>query len=274
MCREVGQLRGGAAGGGGRGGVGGAAQRRGPPGERGGARPVGPAGRGLPLALSEDVRGGAEAGEPAAERDLRHLRRRRLRHRPLPRHRRDDRRHPGRPRPRHRRLLGDRPVRRAGRRRRLRAALHHRRHGPGGRAAAGLVGRRVVLAQARAPRQRPVPPDRAPRLPAAVVPARVHAPPLRRRARARPGGHPAPVVRPRHLARRLRGPLRARRLRRGHRQAWTNRAGVSWSLEVRDGALFSGPDCRYGALPIDVELSAGGEVAALWFGGGRYGRAG
>jgi hypothetical protein len=55
---------------------------------------------------------------------------------------------------------------------------------------------------------------------------------------------------------------------------WTNRAGVSWSLEVRDGALVSGADCPYGALPIDVELSAGGEVAALWFGGGRYGRAG
>ncbi len=54
---------------------------------------------------------------------------------------------------------------------------------------------------------------------------------------------------------------------------WTNQAGVSWSLVVRQGALYSGPDCPYGELIVEVELGDGGRVAALWFGGERYGRA-
>lgn len=52
---------------------------------------------------------------------------------------------------------------------------------------------------------------------------------------------------------------------------WANQAGVSWSLVVDGGALYSGPDCPYGALRIDVELD-GDEVSALWFGGEAYGR--
>jgi hypothetical protein len=59
----------------------------------------------------------------------------------------------------------------------------------------------------------------------------------------------------------------------GPREArWTNQAGVSWSLSVREGALFSGEDCPYGEVRLDVELDGGGQVAALWFGGERYGR--
>ena len=53
---------------------------------------------------------------------------------------------------------------------------------------------------------------------------------------------------------------------------WTNRAGVSWSLVVRGGALYTGPDCVYGEVALDVELDATGAVAALWFGAERYGR--
>jgi hypothetical protein len=58
----------------------------------------------------------------------------------------------------------------------------------------------------------------------------------------------------------------------GDEARWTNQAGVSWSLLVRQGALFSGPDCPYGELIVEVELGDGGRVAALWFGGERYGR--
>ena len=58
----------------------------------------------------------------------------------------------------------------------------------------------------------------------------------------------------------------------GAAATWTNQAGVSWSLAVQDGVLYSGPDCPYGEAPMDVELDGDGAVAALWFGAERYGR--
>lgn len=60
----------------------------------------------------------------------------------------------------------------------------------------------------------------------------------------------------------------------GARATWTNAAGVSWSLQTRAGALYAGPDCPYGEQRVEVELGDAGEVAALWFGGERYGRGG
>jgi hypothetical protein len=57
----------------------------------------------------------------------------------------------------------------------------------------------------------------------------------------------------------------------GGEATWTNQAGVSWSLVVRDGTLFSGPDCPYGEQRLDVELD-GVTVAGIWSGGERYGR--
>ena len=54
---------------------------------------------------------------------------------------------------------------------------------------------------------------------------------------------------------------------------WSNGAGVSWGLEVRDGRLWTGPDCPYGESEVPVQVEQG-VVAALWFGGERYGRAG
>lgn len=54
---------------------------------------------------------------------------------------------------------------------------------------------------------------------------------------------------------------------------WTNQAGVSWSLLVRQGTLYSGRGCPYGEQRLDVELADEGDVAALWFNGERYGRA-
>jgi hypothetical protein len=53
---------------------------------------------------------------------------------------------------------------------------------------------------------------------------------------------------------------------------WTNRAGASWSLVVREGSLYSGPDCPYGEQLVDVELAGPMDVAALWFAGERYSR--
>jgi hypothetical protein len=51
---------------------------------------------------------------------------------------------------------------------------------------------------------------------------------------------------------------------------WTNAAGASWSLEIRDDGLWAGPDCPYGeqAIPVEVE----GVVQVLWFGGEAYRR--
>jgi hypothetical protein len=58
----------------------------------------------------------------------------------------------------------------------------------------------------------------------------------------------------------------------GDEATWTNRAGVSWTLVVRDDSLYLAPDSPYGEQRMDVELDAGGDVAGLWFGGERYGR--
>lgn len=58
----------------------------------------------------------------------------------------------------------------------------------------------------------------------------------------------------------------------GDSATWSNAAGVSWSLSLRDGALFAGPDCPYGESEIFVEGDGNGGVAALWFLGGRYRR--
>ncbi len=60
----------------------------------------------------------------------------------------------------------------------------------------------------------------------------------------------------------------------GAEATWANQAGVSWSLTVRDGTLYSSPDGPYGESALDVELDDAGIVVALWFGGERYGRDG
>jgi hypothetical protein len=59
----------------------------------------------------------------------------------------------------------------------------------------------------------------------------------------------------------------------GDLATWSNEAGVSWALLVRDGVLYTGPDCIYGEVAVDVELETGGlDVVGLWFGGERYSR--
>jgi hypothetical protein len=52
---------------------------------------------------------------------------------------------------------------------------------------------------------------------------------------------------------------------------WHNAAGVSWSLVVQDGALWTGDDCPYGASELGVEVQDDA-ILGLWFGGERYGR--
>jgi hypothetical protein len=56
----------------------------------------------------------------------------------------------------------------------------------------------------------------------------------------------------------------------GESATWTNAAGVAWSLVVDGGTLYSGSECPYGAVAIDVELDSAGAVSALWFGGEAY----
>ncbi|MEM6926054.1 MAG: hypothetical protein AAF602_03930 [Myxococcota bacterium] len=51
---------------------------------------------------------------------------------------------------------------------------------------------------------------------------------------------------------------------------WTNAASVSWSLEVRDGRLFAGPDCPYGEQAVPVTLGEDGRASALFFNGEDY----
>lgn len=46
---------------------------------------------------------------------------------------------------------------------------------------------------------------------------------------------------------------------------WSNAAGVSWRLELRDEGLFTGTDCPYGVSEVLVE-SREGSVTTLWFG--------
>ncbi|MFT4624621.1 MAG: hypothetical protein ACI8PZ_003280 [Myxococcota bacterium] len=55
---------------------------------------------------------------------------------------------------------------------------------------------------------------------------------------------------------------------------WTNAAGVAWSLAVRDGELWTGPDCPYGEQELVVELGDDGQASVIWFGAEAYGRVG
>ena len=50
---------------------------------------------------------------------------------------------------------------------------------------------------------------------------------------------------------------------------WSNAAGVSWSLEINEGELWTGSDCPYGAQKVPVEAHDG-SIVALWFGGEKY----
>lgn len=50
---------------------------------------------------------------------------------------------------------------------------------------------------------------------------------------------------------------------------WNNLAGVSWSLEIKDEKLYSGPDCPYGIMELDLEISDN-EVSAIIFMNERY----
>lgn len=54
---------------------------------------------------------------------------------------------------------------------------------------------------------------------------------------------------------------------RGGSLRWTNAAGVSWGLEVRDGGLYTTADCPYGVSEVGVELAEGSSttVGTLWF---------
>ena len=53
---------------------------------------------------------------------------------------------------------------------------------------------------------------------------------------------------------------------------WENAAGASWSLEVREGQLWAGPDCPYGEQVLPVVMASAGSVAGVYFGGELYGR--
>ena len=50
---------------------------------------------------------------------------------------------------------------------------------------------------------------------------------------------------------------------------WNNSAGVSWSLNIIDGVLYSGEDCPYGVLKINV-IGSGESVSEIYFNGERY----
>jgi hypothetical protein len=50
---------------------------------------------------------------------------------------------------------------------------------------------------------------------------------------------------------------------------WNNAAGVSWSLKIIDGALFSGEDCPYGVQQIDV-IGYNNIMTEIYFNGESY----
>ncbi|MEO1272765.1 MAG: hypothetical protein AAFX99_32150, partial [Myxococcota bacterium] len=52
---------------------------------------------------------------------------------------------------------------------------------------------------------------------------------------------------------------------------WTNAAGASWGLTVRDDELWTDDDCPYGELPMVIE-GDGGRIRALLFSGEAYRR--
>lgn len=53
---------------------------------------------------------------------------------------------------------------------------------------------------------------------------------------------------------------------------WSNEAGVSWSLVLRDGSIHSGPDCPYGEAELIFEVDDDDDVTAYVFLGERYRR--
>ena len=55
---------------------------------------------------------------------------------------------------------------------------------------------------------------------------------------------------------------------------WRNKAGVSWSLELRDGKLWAGSDCIYGEQVLGVFIENTQNVLALAFINANYERVG
>ena len=53
---------------------------------------------------------------------------------------------------------------------------------------------------------------------------------------------------------------------------WLNAAGVSWSLKIIDGDLWTGADCPYGEQKILAELGSNQEITAVNFNGVPYKR--
>ena len=51
---------------------------------------------------------------------------------------------------------------------------------------------------------------------------------------------------------------------------WSNAAGVSWSLEIRDGKVWAGSDSAYGEQQLRVSLNRDGSVRSLSFNGEEY----
>ena len=52
---------------------------------------------------------------------------------------------------------------------------------------------------------------------------------------------------------------------------WNNFAGVSWTLEIKDGKLYSGPDCPYGIQAMDLVIDKN-EVSVIYFNNEPYSR--
>ena len=50
---------------------------------------------------------------------------------------------------------------------------------------------------------------------------------------------------------------------------WNNLAGVSWSLEIKEGKLYSGSDCPYGIQELDIIIEEK-TVSSLGFLNERY----
>ena len=46
---------------------------------------------------------------------------------------------------------------------------------------------------------------------------------------------------------------------------WRNAAGVTWSLEIKEGELWTGPDCVYGEQKLGVYIENGGGILGLIF---------
>jgi surface protein len=55
---------------------------------------------------------------------------------------------------------------------------------------------------------------------------------------------------------------------------WRNKDGVTWSLELKDGKLWAGPDCDYGEQVLGVFTENNQNVLALFFNNENYERVG